>query len=215
MVRTPAQPACHLGRYAFVMSTDTNIEMFDAISKSGYYPEVVAAGLRDALAEEEVIDYVLHHEPTFDRDEIRRHMTVLVLTPSRLVLVHTDEHPADEILTTPYTSTTSEAVPVSSVTSVVVTRMVTTAPKHPVARPPEEAVMTIGWGAVSRLDLEPAHCADPECDADHGYTGNIAGDDFTLRLSATADGGAAVQRLLAFARSLSARTSLGAGAGLR
>lgn len=192
------------------MSIDQNAELFEAVSKSGYYPEVVAAGLYDALAEERVIDYVLHHEPTFDRDEVRRHMTVLVLTDSRLVLVHTDEHPPDEILTKPYTSTTSEAVPVSSVKSVVVTRMVTEKSKAPV-----EAVMTIGWGAVSRLDLEPARCGDPECEADHGYTGNIAGDDFTLRLSATADGGAAVQRLLAFARSLSSRTAHGASAGLR
>lgn len=198
-----------------MMSTDQSVEMFDAVSKSGYYPEVVAAGLNDALAEERVIDFVLHHEPTFDRDEVRRHMTVLVLTDSRLVLVHTDEHPADEILTTPYTSTTSEAVPVSSVKSVVVTRMVTAATKAPATNTPEEAVMTIGWGAVSRLDLEPARCADPECEADHGYTGNIAGDDFTLRLSATADGGAAVQRLLGFARSLSARTAQGASAGFR
>lgn len=192
------------------MSIDQNAELFEAVSKSGYYPEVVAAGLNDALAEERVVDYVLHHEPTFDRDEVRRHMTVLVLTDSRLVLVHTDEHPPDEILTRPYTSTTSEAVPVSSVKSVVVTRMVTERSKVPA-----EAVMTIGWGAVSRLDLEPARCGDPECEADHGYTGNIAGDDFTLRLSATADGGAAVQRLLAFARSLSSRTAHGESAGLR
>lgn len=192
------------------MTADQSRELFDAVSKSGYYPEVVAAGLNDALAGEPVINYVLHHEPTFDRDEVRRHMTVLVLTESRLVLVHTDEHPPDEILTTPYTSTTSEAVPISSVKSVVVTRMVTAASK--VAA---EAVMTIGWGAVSRLDLEPARCGDPDCDADHGYTGNIAGDDFTLRLSATADGGAAVERLLGFARSLSARTAFPAGAGLR
>lgn len=192
------------------MSIDQNTDLFEAVSKSGYYPEVVAAGLNDALAEERVVDYVLHHEPTFDRDEVRRHMTVLVLTDSRLVLVHTDEHPPDEILTKPYTSTTSEAVPVSSVKSVVVTRMVTDKSKAPV-----EAVMTIGWGAVSRLDLEPARCGDPDCESDHGYTGNIAGDDFTLRLSATADGGAAVQRLLAFARSLSSRTAHGASAGLR
>lgn len=192
------------------MSIDQNTDLFEAVSRSGYYPEVVAAGLNDALAGERVVDYVLHHEPTFDRDEVRRHMTVLVLTDSRLVLVHTDEHPPDEILTKPYTSTTSEAVPVSSVKSVVVTRMVTDKSKAPV-----EAVMTIGWGAVSRLDLEPARCGDPDCEADHGYTGNIAGDDFTLRLSATADGGAAVQRLLAFARSLSSRTAHGASAGLR
>lgn len=192
------------------MSNDQNVDLFEAVSKSGYYPEVVASGLNDALADERVIDYVLHHEPTFDRDEVRRHMTVLVLTDSRLVLVHTDEHPPDELLTKPYTSTTSEAVPVSSVKSVVVTRMITEKSKAPA-----EAVMTISWGAVSRIDLEPANCGDPDCEADHGYTGNIAGDDFTLRLSATADGGAAVQRLLAFARSLSSRTAHGASAGLR
>lgn len=189
------------------MITDTSSELFDAVSRSGYYPEVVAAGMRDALAEEPVVDFVLHQEPTFDRDEVRRHMTVLALTGSRLILVHTDEHPADEILTQPYTSTTSEAVPVSSVRSVVVTRMVPSNVKGAADRDPEEAVMTISWGAVSRVDLEPARCADPECDADHGYTGSIAGDDFTLRVSATADGGAAVERLLRFARSLSSRTS--------
>jgi hypothetical protein len=151
---------------------------------------------------------VLHHEPTFDRDEIRRHMTVLALTPTRLVLVHTDEHPGDDLLPKPYTSTTSEAVSVSQVRSVVVTRMVTSTSKQL-----EEAVLTIGWGVVSRVELEPARCSDPECEADHGYTGSVTGDDFSLRISAVADGGAAVERLLSFARTLSAATSAGAPAG--
>ena len=66
--------------------------------------------------------------------------------------------------------------------------------------------MTIGWGGVSRIDLEPAGCSDPQCDADHGYTGVLASDDFSLRVSAAADGGDAVGGLLAFAESLSART---------
>ncbi len=71
----------------------------------------------------------------------------------------------------------------------------------------EEAVLTVGWGAVSRVELEPARCADPDCEADHGYTGSLAGDDFSLRLAAAADGGSAVERLLAFARTLSAATA--------
>ena len=66
--------------------------------------------------------------------------------------------------------------------------------------------MTIGWGGVSRIDLEPAGCSDPQCDADHGYTGVLASDDFSLRVSAAADGGDAVGGLLSFAESLSART---------
>ncbi len=190
------------------MTDDRTPEVFDEVSRSGYYPEIVAEGLRDVLADEPVVAYVLHHEPTFDRDEIRRHMTVLVLTPTRVVLVHTDEHPPDDLLPKPYTSTTSEAVPVSHVRSVVVTRMVSASTKQL-----EEVVLTVGWGAVSRIDIEPATCDDPDCEADHGYTGNLTGDDFSLRLASAADGGAAVRRLLDFARTLSAATTQATTAG--
>jgi hypothetical protein len=129
---------------------------------------------------------------------------VIVLTPTRLVLAHTDEHDADDLLPEPYTSTSTEAVRLSAVKSVVVTRMIANPTSGPT--PPAEAVMTIGWGGVSRLDLEPAGCNDPECDADHGYTGVLASDDFSLRVSAAADGTDAVAGLLSFAESLSART---------
>ncbi|MDO9381144.1 MAG: DUF5998 family protein [Nocardioidaceae bacterium] len=176
------------------------------VERTGYYPEVVSAGLADALGGEPVVEYVIHHEPTFDRDEVRRHLTVLVMTATRLVLGHTDEHPPDDLLPEPYTSTTTEAVPLARVGSVVVTRMVVT-DAHRTATAATEAVLTVGWGAVRRLELEPASCDDPSCDADHGYTGSDSTDDFSLRVSATADGGAAVERLLAFARALSAATS--------
>jgi len=151
-----------------------------------------------------VVSFYVHHEPTFERDEVRRHQSVVVLTPSRLVLAHTDEHAGDDLLPEPYTSTSTEAVSLSAVKSVVVTRMTTNPTEGP--QPPAEAVLTIGWGGVSRLDLEPASCNDPQCDADHGYTGVLASDDFSLRVSAAADGSDAVDGLLSFAASLSART---------
>ena len=157
------------------------------------------------MAGEDVVSFYVHHEPTFERDEIRRHLTVVVLTPSRLIVAHTDEHAADDLLPEPYTSTSTEAISLSSVRSVVVTRMVTN-PTVWSRLPPAEAVVTIGWGGVSRIDLEPAACSDPDCDADHGYTGVLASDDFSIRASATADGSDAVKGLLAFAESLSART---------
>ena len=53
-----------------MMTADHTVALFDEVSRSGYYPEIVAEGLRDALAAEAVAGYVLHHEPTFDRDEI-------------------------------------------------------------------------------------------------------------------------------------------------
>src|SRR4029453_19204618 len=94
--------------------------------------------------------------------------------------------------------------------SVVLTRMVTNpAETAGEARVPgvSEAVLTIGWGAVGRIDLEPATCGDPQCEADHGYQGAISADDFSMRMSATADGADDVRRLLEFSRVLSAATA--------
>jgi len=183
-----------------------------AIEKSGYYPDVVSGAVTSALAGEHVVSYLVHHEPTIDeRDEVRRHVTVLVLTPSRLILAHTDQHAPDELLPAPYTSSSTEAVTLAAIRSVVVNRMVAN-PETYVGRPvpapgADEAVLTIGWGAVGRIDLEPAGCADPECDADHGYTGVVTSDDFSLRVSAAAEGPEAVAGLLGFADALSAGTA--------
>lgn len=190
-------------------TSDQTGSLRTALDRVGYYPAEVAAAVEDSLAGETVVSYVIHHEPTFDRDEVRRHITVLVLTPRRILITHTDENPPDDLLPQPYTSTSTEAVPLARVGSVSLTRMVAQQqPDGPrVAVPPvAEAVLTVGWGAVSRVDLEPAECGDPECVADHGYTGALTSEDFSLRISATADGGDAVAHLLQFSRALSAAT---------
>jgi hypothetical protein len=190
-------------------STDQTTELRRAIDRCGYYPAVVADAVESALADEPVYSFVLHHEPTFDHDEVRRHVTVLALTPSRLLVAHTDEHPPDDLLPAPYASTSTEAVPLNRIGSVAMTRMVANpATESPSQLPPgvSEAVLTVGWGAVRRVDLEPAGCPDPDCEADHGYSGMLAAEDFALRISSSADGPEAVQRLLAFAGALSAAT---------
>jgi hypothetical protein len=185
-------------------SPGTAASLRAAIDRTGYYPDVVSDCVFSALGGEDVIDHYVHHEPTFDHDEVRRHLTVVALTPTRLVLAHTDEHPGDNLLPQPYTSTSTEAISLSAIKSVVVTRMVANPTSG--SAPAAEVVLTIGWGGVSRLDLEPAGCSDPQCDADHGYTGVVSGDDFSLRVSAAAEGQQAVAGLLSFAETLSART---------
>lgn len=192
--------------------TDRSPQLRSAIDASGYYPEVVADAVFAAVAGEPVEAHLVHHEPTIDeRDEVRRHVTVLVLTPSRLILAHTDEHAPDDMLPAPYTSSTTEAIDLGSVRTVVVNRMVAdpaSYDRRPQAVPePSEVVLSIGWGAVNRIDLEPAACSDPECEADHGYTGVLGSDDFSLRVSAAAEGPDAVADLLDFARALSSRTA--------
>jgi hypothetical protein len=191
-----------------VTSRDRFHDLVATIEKTGYYPQVVVAGVRAAVAGEEVGSFLVHHEPTIDRDEVRRHITVVVITATRMILCHTDEHAPDDLLPEPYTSTSSEAIRLSAVRSVVVNRMVAN-PASFGGRgdpTPSEAVLTVGWGGINRIDLEPAACADPECDADHGYTGVLASDDFSLRVSSAADGQGAVDDLLEFAETLSART---------
>jgi len=186
---------------------DKTGELRAEIEAAGYYPDDVAEGVAAAVVGERVLDFVVHHEPTFDHDEVRRHVTVAALTPTRLVVAHTDEHPADDLLPSPYTATTAETVALPAIRSVVVQRMVVQG--EPGDGLPSEAVLTVAWGAIRRLDLESTQCADPECEADHGYSGALTADDFSLRVSAAADGAAAVPRLLSFARALTESTVRG------
>ena len=189
------------------MSRDPHALLRADIERSGYYPDLVADALETALGGEPLESYVVHHEATFERDELRRHVTVLALTPTRLIVGHTDEHGADDENPVPYATASTEAVRLERVDSVVVTRVVSDPASHRAGGRSREVVLTIGWGAVSRIDLEPAGCADPNCEADHGYTGTASNDDLSLRVSEVADGHEVVARALAFAASLSEATA--------
>jgi hypothetical protein len=177
------------------------------VEHAGYYPTLVLDALDVAVAGEEVRAFLVHPETTFDREEVRRHVTVLLLTGSRLVFSHADDHEPDALSPEPYASASTEAVPLSQVRSVVVSHAVTNPEQHRTGVTPRELTLTISWGAVLRLDLEPAGCADPDCEADHGYTGTASADDITLRLSSDAEGADAVRAAVAFARALSAATA--------
>lgn len=174
------------------------------IAASGYYPELVSETMATALAGEEPLAYVIQHEATFDRDELRRHISLLLLTPTRLLVLHIDDYPPDETCPVPYASANSEAVRLADITSVVVNRIVGNPAHHKPGGPVREVMLTIGWGAVARIDLEPAACGDPDCTADHGYTGTASNDDFSVRVSEAGDGPGSVNRTLAFAEALSA-----------
>jgi hypothetical protein len=72
---------------------------------------------------------------------------------------------------------------------------------------PTEVVLTVGWNVLSHVELEPAHCGDENCEADHGYSGTITADDLTMRVSEAADGEEAVRQVLAFAAALAEATA--------
>jgi hypothetical protein len=184
-------------------------ELRSAIERSGYYPGLVADAVSSALGPEAVVSFAVHHDALFDPAmEVRRHMTVLVLTGTRLVFSHTDEHPADEPDGHPQAETSTEAVRFSRISSVAVTRVVPDPASYvPGVTMPSEVVLTIGWNVLSHVELEPAHCGDENCEADHGYTGTITADDLSMRVSEAADGGDAVRQVLAFAGALAEATA--------
>jgi hypothetical protein len=193
-----------------------------AIDRAGYYPELLADVVDVALGGEAVLSHLVHQETTFDADAVRRHATVLVLTAGRLIVAHADDHapeagtPAATEVTagaSAFATAATESVPLSAVHSVVVNHVVERPDTYQPGQLGRELTVTLGWGAVSRLDLEPATCGDPDCDADHGYTGTATADDISLRVSADADGEAALREALVFTRMLSSATAAARGNG--
>jgi len=182
--------------------------LWSAIERSGYYPGLVADAVTSALGTEPVVSYFVQSDALFDPAmEVRRHMTVLVLTPTRLVYSHTDENPAEAPGERSAAETSTEAVRFARVSSVAVTRVVPDPASYvPGVTMPSEVMLTIGWNVLHRLELEPAHCGDENCEADHGYSGTLTADDLALRVSEAADGEEAVRQVLAFARALAEAT---------
>ena len=181
-------------------------EVRSSIDRAGYYPALVQQVVSTALAGERVDAHLVHQETTFDAQEVRRHVTVLVVTGTRLVVAHVDDHGPDDVSPTAYASASTEAVPLHAVRTVVLQHVVADPEAHRSGQAPDELSLTVGWGSVQRLDLEPAGCSDPSCEADHGYTGSMTGDDIVVRVSRAAEGGDAVAEALAFARELSRAT---------
>lgn len=189
-------------------------ELWADVERSGYYPELMSDALRASLGSELPLAHVVHQETTLDDTMgIRRHVTVLVTTPSRLVVCHTDEHPAGELAPYPHATTTTEVVPLSRVASVALTTTVANPAEYAPGSSCREATLVVGWGAISHVDMEPASCGDEACEADHGYSGTLTADDLSLRVSQDGDGPPVVAQAVRFAAALAEATSRLAAGG--
>lgn len=172
------------------------------LERAGFYPELVADVLDSVLDGRTVTSHLVHVDTHFDYDEVHRHITVLALAGDVLAALHLDDHALDDAGEQVMAQVSTEVVPVRRIDSVVATT-VHPQPQHfrrgdPVA----EVTLAVTWAGGQRIDLEPAACADPNCDADHGYTGTTAREDLVLRVAAEAEGQRAVDAALAFYRDL-------------
>lgn len=175
------------------------------IENAGYLPVLVDDVVAAAVGHDPVVAHLVHQEMTFDAEAVRRHMTVLVLTEQRLIIGHADDHESDQPDHGHMATVTTEVVPLRAVRGVMVTHVIPDPETFTGGLTGRAATLTLGWGAVSRLDLVPANCADPQCDGDHGYEGTVAGDDISLRIAAESEGEDALAKALSFAAQLSSR----------
>ena len=175
---------------------------------AGYYPDLVSGVLDIALADEPVESYLVHPETTFDEEEVFRHLTALVLTPSRLVFAHVDDGPGPD--GRPSALATTESIPLHQVRSVALTHGVSD-PARTRGMRTQELTVAVNWGTADSVDLKPDHCDDPECEADHGYLGTITPEGLEVRVSAQAEGADALAGAIDFAKALSAATARSAG----
>ena len=143
------------------------------IERSGFYPRAVERALRRALGAGEPLATLCQVDTGFDRGSVFRHLTVASLTERAIVQLHVDEMDG---------GSATIATAVHRVTAVGLSEM----------------TIALDLKGARRLDVEPARCDDPNCMADHGYTGTSYPDDMTFRVSAAADGQDALDEAVEF-----------------
>lgn len=168
---------------------------------AGFYPQMAADVMGDLLFDEDVLSHVVHVDTHFDMDTIHRHITVLMLTGTRLLLSHIDDDaPGPDGVSR--ARATTEDIELHRLETVLIGQTFSDPAQYRPGQPPAEVNLTLAWGALTRLDTYPESCGDPECEGDHGYGGTMTREDLSLRVSALADGQDAADRALAFARTL-------------
>jgi hypothetical protein len=175
------------------------------IERLGYFPQLCWEVLQIALAGEPVSCFLVQCEPRISMGGASSHLTALVLTPTRLICGHVDDH-AETPEDRPSTAATTDAVALRAIQAVGVTHLFEPSPES--SREEDRSVtLAVSWGTATRIELQPGHCGDEQCMADHGYSGTIGSDDIAVRISQIGDGVEAIEEALGFARALSEATS--------
>lgn len=182
------------------------------VADCGFFPGLIMGSITLSLGDEPVRASLVHHEATFSHG-VHRHLTWLIATPTRLLVGHTDEAPSEPHGNGPLSDpdripdqaaiSSCEAIGLHRIQSVNLSRVVNHAAQFDGDQSEVvETWLTINWGVMRRIELEPSACSDPQCEADHGQSGVVVGDDINLRMSQAADGAASVADLVAFTTTL-------------
>lgn len=164
------------------------------LQAAGYYPQLTGSMLIESLFGEDILSHFVHMDTHVDLDAIHRHVTAFLVTPTRLILAHVDDEPDPFPGRRPRGVTSTEDIPLEALRTVLVSRTFEDPADYRPSDRPVEVAITLGWGAVRRIETYPETCGDPDCEGDHGTGGSLFSEDVTLRVSAQAEGQDAVDR---------------------
>ncbi|MDR1118039.1 MAG: DUF5998 family protein [Bifidobacteriaceae bacterium] len=182
-------------------------ELRKQLQAVGYFPAILGDVIDLALAGQAPVAFYVHPDVAFGPGTIGRHLSVLALTPSRLIVIHADDHSEDEYGPAAVAVST-EAVRLKEIKSVAVSQIFDQPDSYQGGVPPRVIQLAVSWGGAHTVETEPAGCADPDCELDHGYSGAIASEDVSVAVTASLLGDEAAVRLSEFARRLSAAAAL-------
>ncbi|MFC0580875.1 DUF5998 family protein [Micrococcoides hystricis] len=182
-------------------STQPRTRLMDAVERAGFYPDLVNQTLQQALGDVEPLEFLVNVDMHFDMEQMHRHITVLMVTDAWFVVAHLDGS-ADEDSDEASARIATEVVPLKRVRSVVLSTS-HAKPEHGFHPDHvQEVELAVAWGQNMRIDVGPASCGDPNCDIEHGLTGNQFPEDLLIRVAEKASGAMAVQKALSFGQTL-------------
>ena len=135
------------------------------IKHAGFYPELVLEVVDDALAGLEPDAHFVQHETHFSRNDLHRHITVMVLCGSQLVLAHLDDSHLEEDAQGTVAHVSVEAVKLSALRAVTISYGYDQPQIYRPGMSPTEVSFQVAWTGSLRIDAAPATCPDPTCTA--------------------------------------------------
>jgi hypothetical protein len=174
------------------------------LALTGFYPHLVTDLVAGELTDAAVHSHLVQVETHVERAEVHRHLTVLVLTASDLLILHVDDQ--DPEGGSGRANVSAETVALPRIDSVVVSSVYPEPDRYEPGQGPRELTVGVAWSGGQRMDLYSADCNDPQCEVDHGYSGQLVREDLVVRISADADGRDRLAQAGVFAKRLRAAT---------
>ncbi|MDO5701477.1 MAG: DUF5998 family protein [Bowdeniella nasicola] len=161
--------------------THYDIRDIDAeLDRVAFHPALMREYLEEVRFGEEILGHFAFAQATFERGEMARYANLFVVTATRLLHVYATDVPYPDSDLDLHVQV--QAVPLAQLATIDVTYGHTEEGLEPT-----DLVISLGWGGNSRLMVDWAECADPECVSTHG-NGAVVSEDCVVRISVDGEG---------------------------